>query len=100
MEDEALQCAEVCPAELVDHRIHPSDHLPLVWLACKENKHTPSEHITFDPLTWRLGWRTARRLIRSLPMALRNSSYSSKVMRGLGRSRSHCLRTLAMTWML
>lgn len=32
MEDEALQCAEVCPAELVDHRIHSVDHLPLVWL--------------------------------------------------------------------
>lgn len=37
---------------------------------------------------------------RPLPMARMNSSYSSKVIRGLGRSLSHCLKTLAMTWML
>lgn len=32
MEDEALQCAEVCPAELIYYRIHSPYHLPLVWL--------------------------------------------------------------------
>lgn len=32
MEDEALQCAEVRPAELIYYRIHSLYHLPLVWL--------------------------------------------------------------------
>lgn len=106
MEDEALQCAEVCPAELIYYRIHSPYHLPLVWLTLG-GKNNPKES---DGGTVHLQGASAKGgldhsttlddLIMSLPMALRNSSYSSKVMRGLGRSRSHCLRTLAMTWML
>lgn len=38
--------------------------------------------------------------VAHLPMARMNSSYSSNVIRGLGISRSHCLKTLAITWML
>lgn len=56
MENEALQCAEVCPAELVDHRIHSANHLPLVWLTCKENKHKPSVQETFHPVKLSLSW--------------------------------------------
>lgn len=58
MEDEALQRAEVRPAELVDNRIHPSDHLPLVWLTWKENEHTPLNQVTFHLLKLTLSWRT------------------------------------------
>lgn len=44
MENEALQCAQVCPAQLVDDRVHPSDHLPLVWLTWIETETHKKNH--------------------------------------------------------
>lgn len=45
MEDEALQCAKVCPAELIYYRIHSSYHLPLVWLTWGEKTTKPSHTV-------------------------------------------------------
>lgn len=54
MEDEALQGAEVGPAELIYYRVHSSDHLPLVWLTWGEKKQT----IPHSPME---EWRSLRR---------------------------------------
>lgn len=63
MEDEALQCAEVCPAELIYYRIHSPYHLPLVWLTLG-GKTIPNsqteEQFTFREPQPEEGWTTAR----------------------------------------
>lgn len=57
MEDEALQCAEVRPAELVYYTIHSSYHLPLVWLTCRESKHALLDQVTFHLQKVSLIWK-------------------------------------------
>lgn len=62
MEDEALQCAEVRPAELIYYRIHSSYHLPLVWLTLGGGtSHSQTEEqFTFSEPQPEEVWTTAR----------------------------------------